>query len=156
MLRVYKLHSNIGKCVDVPAHPQKTTQPRPESGSCTLSSSLETSNTGMVHYVLVVTYAVVELLLHPTERFLRCLDLSVLLSVSLSTRVLLWCVGFLSDIQEVRPQLFQLTACDASQCSVEYIEAEDTAVVYGRSIQVPKWHSFMLLSIFSRKTLGSY
>jgi hypothetical protein len=33
---------------------------------------------------LVVTYAVVQLSLHATEHFLRCLDLAPLLSVSLS------------------------------------------------------------------------
>jgi hypothetical protein len=40
-------------------------------------------------YLLVMTYAVVELFLHATEHFLRCLDLSPFLWVILSVRVLL-------------------------------------------------------------------
>jgi hypothetical protein len=68
---------------------------------------------------LVMTCAVVELLLHETEHFLRCLDLSLLLSVSLSARVLCWCVEFLSDIQEVRSQFLQLAARDAHQCPIK-------------------------------------
>jgi hypothetical protein len=64
---------------------------------------------------LVMTYAFVELFLHATERFLRCLDLSPFLMTSLSARVLRWCVELLSDIQEVRSQFLQLTARDAHQ-----------------------------------------
>jgi hypothetical protein len=61
-------------------------------------------------YLLVMTYTIVELLLHSTEHFLRGVYLGFFLSVSLSARVLRWCVGFLSDIQEVRSQFLQLTA----------------------------------------------
>jgi hypothetical protein len=87
----------------------------------------------------MMPYAVVELLLHAAEHFLRCLDMGLfLLSVSLSSRVLRWCVEFLSDIQEVRSQLLQLTARDASQCGVECIEAEDTEVEYESSKQLSK------------------
>jgi hypothetical protein len=106
-----------------------------------MSSSLETSNTqfNAPQYALVVTYAVVELLLHLTEHFLRGVYLSLfLLTVSLSSRVLRWCVEFLSDIQEVRSQFLQLTARDASQCGVECVEPEDTAVVYESTKQLPK------------------
>jgi hypothetical protein len=66
----------------------------------------------------VVTYAVVELLLHTTEHFLKCLYVFPLLCASLSARVLRWCVVFLSDIQEVRSQFLQLTARDAHQCPI--------------------------------------
>jgi hypothetical protein len=68
---------------------------------------------------LVTPYTVAELLLHATQHFLRGLYLGFfLLSVSLSARVLRWCVGFLSDIQEVRSQFLQLTARDAHQCPI--------------------------------------
>jgi hypothetical protein len=86
-----------------------------------------------------MTYAIVELLLHATEHFLRCLDLGLFLfSVSVSARVLLWCVEVLSDIQEVCSQFLQLTGRDASQCGVECIKAEDAAVKYKSSIQLIK------------------
>jgi pentose-5-phosphate-3-epimerase len=62
-----------------------------------------------------MTYAVVEVLLHAAEHFLRCLDLSPFLTVSPSVRVQRWCVEFLSNIQEVRSQFLQLTARDAHQ-----------------------------------------
>jgi hypothetical protein len=69
---------------------------------------------------LVMTYASVELPLHAEEHFLRglCFDL-FLLSVSPSARVLLRCVQFLSDIQEVGSQLLQLTAGNADQCRIK-------------------------------------
>jgi hypothetical protein len=68
---------------------------------------------------LVMTYAVVELLLHATEHLLRFMDLTVFLpSVILGAQVLHWCVVYLSDIQEVRPQFLQLTARDAHQCPI--------------------------------------
>jgi hypothetical protein len=55
-------------------------------------------------YLLVVTYAVVKLLLHVTERFLRMFGLFV------DIWLLLWYDVCLSDIQQFRSELFQLTA----------------------------------------------
>jgi hypothetical protein len=63
----------------------------------------------LLYNQLMVTYAFVELLLHAAEHFLRGVYLCFfLLCVSL-------CVVILSDIQEVRSQPLQLTACDAHQ-----------------------------------------
>jgi hypothetical protein len=70
-------------------------------------------------------YAVIELSLHATEHFLRCLDLSPFLWASPSARVLLWCDVFLSDIQEVRSELLQLTARDGHQEDVKTGVAEE-------------------------------
>jgi hypothetical protein len=68
----------------------------------------------------MMTYAAVELFLHAVEHFLRCLHLDLfLLSVSFSSRVLLRCVWFLSDIQEVRSQFLQLTAGNAHNYSIK-------------------------------------
>jgi hypothetical protein len=67
----------------------------------------------------MVAYAVVELSLHVTKYFLRCLGLALFLSVCLSARVLPYCEQFLSDIQEVRSQLLQLTAGNAHQCPIK-------------------------------------
>jgi hypothetical protein len=72
------------------------------------------------YYELVMTYASVELLLHAIEHFLRSVNLGLfVLLVSLSARVLLQCVQFLSDIQEVRSQFLQLTARNANQCRIK-------------------------------------
>jgi hypothetical protein len=61
----------------------------------------------LLYNQLMVTYAFVELFLHAAEHSLRGVYLCFfLLCVSL-------CVEFLSDIQEVRSQFLQLTACDA-------------------------------------------
>jgi hypothetical protein len=67
-----------------------------------------------------MTYAVVELSLHAVKHFRMRVCLSLfLLSVSLSSGVLLRCVWFLSDIQEVRSQFLQLTAGNAHHYSIK-------------------------------------
>jgi hypothetical protein len=77
-------------------------------------------------YLLVMPYATVELFLHPKEHFLRSVYLGLcFLSVSLSARVLLWCVVFLPDIQQVRSQLLQLTAGNGHQEDVKTGKSEE-------------------------------
>jgi hypothetical protein len=62
-------------------------------------------------YLLMVTYAVVKLFLHATERFIRNVGLLVNIWVLyLFSAVLLSYAIFLSDIQEGQFELFQLTA----------------------------------------------
>jgi hypothetical protein len=62
-------------------------------------------------YQLVVTYAVIKLFLHVTERFIRKVGLfvNIWLSCLIST-VLLWCGLCLPDIQDGQFELLQLTA----------------------------------------------
>jgi hypothetical protein len=78
-------------------------------------------------YLLVVTYAVVELFLHVMERLQTAVYLSFLFLVSVSTGVPLCCVLFLADVQKVCSQLLQLTAGDADQGGVQSVEAEKGA-----------------------------
>jgi hypothetical protein len=62
-------------------------------------------------YLLVVTYTAVQLFLQDTKQFFRVLILFVFLLLSShSQTVLLRFDKCLSDVQQVRPELLQLTA----------------------------------------------
>jgi len=83
-------------------------------------------------------YAVIEPFLHVMKHFLRGVYLFLFLSlclllVTLSSQVLFRCDVSLSDVQETRPKLLQLTARDAYQGSVEPVEAQQNDCVYHRS-----------------------
>jgi len=71
-------------------------------------------------HLLVVTYAVIQFLLHMTKQFLggKCLSLSLLLICPIPA-VLLWYDVCLSDIQQCRSELLQLTAGDTHQRRVQ-------------------------------------
>jgi hypothetical protein len=76
-------------------------------------------------YLLVVTYAVVKLFLHVTERFIRAFGLFVnIWLLYLTLQVLLRYDLYLSDIQEGQFELLQLTAGNAHHSSVQVCEAE--------------------------------
>ena len=78
-------------------------------------------------YLLVVTYASIHLILHMSEYFLYSVRLSFLLWISLFPAGLIGYDVCLSDIQQRRSELLQLTAGYTHQRSVQTGEAKHYA-----------------------------